>query len=154
MPIETGRLKNKAHLYPVRVYYEDTDAGGIVYHARYLHFAERARTEMLRCMGLPHSELTATYGVIIIVRGLEAQYVKPARLDDALEVRTKLLDLGAASIKMSQLIGFMGGEEAENAKNISARLVVKLAAVNMHGRPTRLPGVFMEKAKDLLEQDL
>ena len=70
----------------LRVYYEDTDAGGIVYHASYLRFAERARTEALRDAGVPHDELVAQFGLIFVVRRVEMDYLRPARLDDSLIV--------------------------------------------------------------------
>ncbi len=70
------------HRYPVRVYYEDTDAGGVVYHAKYLHFMERARSEALRDLGVPHTDLIANHGLGFVVRRAEIDYAAPARLDD------------------------------------------------------------------------
>ena len=86
-----------AHVYPVRVYYEDTDAGGVVYHSNYLRFAERARTELLREAGIDHVTLMTENGLMFAVRRCEAEYVKPARLDDALEVRTRCFEATGAS---------------------------------------------------------
>ena len=71
-----------SHVYPLRVYYEDTDAGGIVYHANYLRFAERARTEALRDMGLPHARMIDEFGVMFVVRRVESDYLLAARLDE------------------------------------------------------------------------
>jgi len=90
------------HRYSVRVYYEDTDAGGIVYHANYLRFAERARTEALREMGIPHAELTARFGLMLVVRKVEVDYRRAARLDDSLVVETTALDVGGASLVLRQ----------------------------------------------------
>ena len=70
------------HRYAVRVYYEDTDAGGVVYHASYLRFAERARTEALRDLGIPHAELAAAIRLMFMVRRIEVDYLRPARLDE------------------------------------------------------------------------
>ena len=92
------------HTYPVRIYFEDTDAGGIVYHANYLRFAERARTEALRAMGLPHSDMMLRHGMIFVVRHAELDYQRPARLDDSLVVETTALSVGGASTKLRQSI--------------------------------------------------
>ena len=77
------------HRYTLRVYYEDTDAGGVVYHANYLRFAERARTEALRDLGLPHADAGERIGLMFVVRRVEVDYLRPARLDDSLTVVTE-----------------------------------------------------------------
>jgi acyl-CoA thioester hydrolase len=97
--IDAGR-----HRIAIRVYYEDTDAAGIVYHAAYLAFAERARTEMLRRLGLDHRTLRARFGVVFTVRRCLVEYRAPARLDDMLEVRTRIVRLGGASLDLEQHI--------------------------------------------------
>src|SRR5271165_5636841 len=76
------------HRYAVRVYYEDTDAGGVVYHATYLRFAERARTEALRDAGIAHAELLERFTLMFVVRRIEVDYLRPARLDESLTVVT------------------------------------------------------------------
>src|SRR5262249_19258454 len=88
------------HVFPVRVYYEDTDAAGIVYYANYLKFAERARTEMLRAHGFEHGGIGA--GLAFAVRSCAVDYLRPARLDDALEVRTRITRVGGASLEADQ----------------------------------------------------
>ncbi len=93
-----------AHHFPVRVYFEDTDAGGVVYHANYLRFAERARTECLRDMGLPHADMMNRLDLILLVRRIEADYLRPARLDDGLEVVTQVSAMGGASVTLRQEI--------------------------------------------------
>src|SRR5882757_6079492 len=85
-----------------RVYYEDTDAGGVVYHANYLRFAERARTEALRDIGVPHAELVEQHGLMFMVRRVKLDYLGPARLDDSLMVITHPLEVGAASTTLRQ----------------------------------------------------
>ncbi|MFP4360249.1 MAG: tol-pal system-associated acyl-CoA thioesterase [Alphaproteobacteria bacterium] len=90
------------HRWPVRIYYEDTDAGGVVYHARYLHFFERARTEFMRAVGLDHSRLLAEYDVVFTVRRLDLDFVAPARLDDALEVATRVEAMSGARLRVRQ----------------------------------------------------
>ena len=90
------------HRLAVRVYYDDTDAGGIVYHANYLRFAERGRTEALRDMGVPHAEMSALHGLFFMVRRIKVDYLAPARLDDALLVETVTMAVGAASVDLRQ----------------------------------------------------
>ncbi len=88
--------------HPVRVYYQDTDAGGIVYHANYLCFAERARTEALRAMGIPHAEMVKDHGVMFVVRRINLDYQRPARLDDELTIETRIVEVGGASATLRQ----------------------------------------------------
>lgn len=95
---------NKPHSFPIRVYYEDTDAGGIVYHANYLNFAERARTEALRDAGIDQSVLWKTHGIGFVVRKATIDYSRPARLDDLLRVETHLEKWGRASLTLVQTI--------------------------------------------------
>ncbi len=90
------------HRYAVRVYYEDTDAGGVVYHATYLRFAERARTEALRAAGIPHAELIQKFASMLVVRRVEVDYLRPARIDDSLTVVTELLSVGGATVTLRQ----------------------------------------------------
>lgn len=92
------------HACAFRVYYEDTDAAGIVYYANYLRFAERARTEMLRAAGLDHLTLERRYGLRFAVRRCCAEYVRPARLDDLLRVETRVDSLSGARLVMRQRI--------------------------------------------------
>src|SRR5665213_589371 len=96
--------KTEVHTYPVRVYYEDTDAGGIVYHGNYLKFAERARTEWLRSLGYDHKRVREEFNLLLIVKHLAIDYRAPARLDDRLAVETRVMSIGAASLDMNQLI--------------------------------------------------
>ena len=120
-----------AHVYPVRVYYEDTDAGGVVYHSNYLRFAERARTELLREAGIDHVTLLTENGLMFAVRRCEAEYVKPARLDDALEVRTRCVEATGASFWLEQLI--------QRAGETLVELKLRLVCLTADGRPARLP---------------
>ena len=90
------------HRYAVRVYYEDTDAGGVAYHASYLRFAERARTEALRDMGIPHADLLQCFTLMFVVRRVEVDYLRPARLDDSLIGVTDSRAGGGASVLFPQ----------------------------------------------------
>ena len=103
-------MNSKPFSWPVRVYYEDTDTGGVVYHASYLRFAERARTEALRDMGVPHAEMTSQHGLFFMVRRLKVDYLAPARLDDQLVVVTRTTSLRAASVELRQSIGRPGAD--------------------------------------------
>jgi acyl-CoA thioester hydrolase len=120
------------HRYPVRVYYEDTDAGGIVYHSRYLNFAERARTELLRNAGIEQARLAREHGLAFAVRTCEVDFRRPARLDDLLEVRSQLLALRGASIEACQAIW------REESRLVT--LSLRVASVSVEdGRPARIP---------------
>ncbi len=94
-----GSIREGRHRYALRVYYEDTDAGGIVYHANYLRFAERARTEALRDLGVPHAEMVRDWRLMFVVRRAKLDYFRPARLDDSLEVVTEPVELRAAVVQ-------------------------------------------------------
>lgn len=119
------------HVFPCRVYYEDTDAGGVVYHANYLKFAERARSELLRHFGTDNTTLLDRYSVVFAVRDCTVTYYRPARLDDALEVHTRILRVGAATLAARQRV-MRSGE-------MLADLNIRLACLNPLGRPVRLP---------------
>ena len=120
------------HRYALRVYYEDTDAGGVVYHANYLRFAERARTEALRDLGIPHAELLREHGGMFMVRRVEVDYLRPARLDESLVVITEPLAVGGASAILRQDVCGPDGS--------CAVLTVRLACVKQgEGKPGRLP---------------
>lgn len=93
-----------SQLITVRVYYEDTDAGGVVYYANYLKFLERGRTEYLRALGWQQQALLEETGLAFAVRSLTADYLKPARLDDLLEIETRVAELGRAQVTFAQSI--------------------------------------------------
>ena len=131
MARDAQELPKSRHVLRVRVYFEDTDTGGIVYYATYLKFAERARTEWLRDLGADHSGLMATEGVMMTVKRCEAEFVAPARLDDLLEVHTSVEQLGGASMWLDQRV-VRGAEPIANLR-------VRLACVNRVLRPAKLP---------------
>ena len=133
----SGLRSMSVHRFRVRVYYEDTDAGGIVYHANYLNFAERARTEFLRLCGIGQHEMRRTDGVAFAVRRCEIDYRMPARLDDVLEVRTTLRDLRGARVTAIQSIHGASGEAV--TEDWLVRLELQLACINQKGRAMRLP---------------
>ena len=91
-------------MWPVRVYYEDTDAAGVVYYANYLKFMERARTEWLRAAGFDQTDLAARHGIAFVVRALALEYVMPARFNDTLQVTVELIKVGAGHIELAQRV--------------------------------------------------
>ena len=101
--------KHKVFSLPVRVYFQDTDAGGVVYHASYVNFFERARTEWLRTFGYSNAGLMNELGVMFVVRRLELNYLKPALLDDMLDVTAQIKDVGRSRVTLLQSV-IRGGE--------------------------------------------
>ena len=118
------------HRFSVRVYYEDTDFSGIVYHAAYLHFFERARTEFLRSIGVHHSELIRE-GVAFAVRSMTIEFDAAARIDDLLDVETRVDTLTPARLQLDQRI--VRGDA------VITRATVLVVAINGAGRPARMP---------------
>jgi acyl-CoA thioester hydrolase len=116
------------HILPVRVYYEDTDAGGVVYHANYLKFCERGRTDFLRVLGIKQSEMP---DLLFVVRRMTCDFIKSARLDDLLEVETRFVERGGARLELEQTV--------KRAGEIIFQAKVTAALIDDHGRPRRLP---------------
>ena len=134
------------HSIDFRVYYEDTDAGGVMYHANHIKFCERGRTEFLRSFNLKNSDLHAENGVLFVVRRLEADYFKPARLEDLLTVKTSLTAIKNTSFMMRQEI--LKGDEILFGMN------VLLVTVTTEGKPTALPDHIKELFKSSLEESI
>lgn len=123
---------------PVRTYFQDTDAGGVVYHARYLDFFERCRMEWLRHLGIECRTLASKDGVLFIVRSLEIEYAKPARLDDALVIGLRVEVVGGAQMVVRQ--------QVSRDDEILATGRVHLACVAAEGlRPARMPPYLRER---------
>lgn len=132
-------MKSDEHAFswPVRVYWEDTDAGGVVYYATYLKFLERARSEWLRALGIGQVELARRDGVLFVVRQVTVDYLRPARFDDLLEVRSVLQEGGRASLVMGQEV------RCGAARLLTAR--VKIACVGSDSfKPARIPPHVLE----------
>ena len=122
---------HKEFKYNTKVYYEDTDAGGIVYYANYLKFLERARSEAIYSMGLTNKKLLNNYGTIIIVKSCKIDYKSPAKFEDLLEIISKIKTIGKSSFTMDQII-------KRKDETISESEVV-LVTVNAEGKPIRIP---------------
>jgi acyl-CoA thioester hydrolase len=118
------------HLFPLRVYYEDTDFSGVVYHASYLRFFERGRTEFIRACGIDQQKLHRETGVYFVVRRMTVDWVKPALMDDQLVVETAPAKFGGASMELAQRI--LRGDEVLTTAEV-------LVVILKDGRPTRLP---------------
>jgi acyl-CoA thioester hydrolase len=132
---DTGRAA--AFVWPVRVYWEDTDAYGVVYYANYLKFLERARSEWLRSLGLEQPQLIARHRGVFVVRRVEADYLQPARFNDSLSVEARLVEQNRASMVMDQHV-LRGAEVLMNAR-------VTLAWVHEKSfKPARIPAEVLE----------
>jgi acyl-CoA thioester hydrolase len=129
-------------LWPVRVYYEDTDSGGVVYYANYLKFMERARTEWLRSLGFEQDALRAQERLIFAVRTAQVDYLRPARFNDHLSVQTAIRERGGASLLFAHAI--RRGDELLCAGEIK---VVSLEAETL--RPRRLPAAIAQRLEEM-----
>ena len=126
------------HIYKTKVYYEDTDAGGIVYYARYLHFIERARTEMIYDhLKLNHKQLRDQFNVIFVVRECNVKYLKSANFEDNLEVKTKVTKKSSVRLNLLQ--------EIYRNNEILVTVQVELAVIDINGSVSKLPKELLEK---------
>ena len=130
-----------AHCFELRVYYEDTDFGGVVYYANYLKFIERARTEWLRALGVDQTLLKAEEGLVFVVRRCAVEFRRPARLDDRLTVRTRLSRGRGASLELEQSVHLAErpGQTVEAGGEPIVEASVVIACIDAQGRPARLP---------------
>lgn len=132
------------HSLDIRVYYEDTDAGGVVYHSNYLNFAERGRTEFLRALGHQNSDLEKEHSILFLVRHIDIEYHKPAVLDDHLRLETSIETLKNTSFVMRQEV-FRGNE-------ILTGMHVALVCVDTNTKkPVKLPDVVKSEFKKYIE---
>ncbi|MEQ8664656.1 MAG: tol-pal system-associated acyl-CoA thioesterase [Rhodospirillales bacterium] len=138
--VETGNV----FAHPVRVYYEDTDAGGIVFYGNYLKFAERGRTELLRSMGIENSDISDRDGTVFVVRSCSIEYLRPAYLDDFLQVETEITEIGGASMMLNQNVT----RDGERLTEMKVRMVCMGIAGNRKGKAVRIPA----DAREALER--
>jgi acyl-CoA thioester hydrolase len=139
-PDLAGRLVDGGHVLPVRVYYEDTDFSGVVYHASYLRFFERGRTDFLRLLGVGHTAMAAgAFGAAraFAVRAMTLDFRRPATIDDVLEVTTRRAELTGARIVLDQTIARAG--------EVLVTATVTVAVIDGDGRPCRLPAAIRER---------
>ena len=131
-PDLAGRIEGGRHVLPVRVYYEDTDFAGLVYHANYLRFCERGRSDCLRLLGVHHHELRRQRGGLgFVVRRMVCDFVAPARIDEVLEVESRFLGLSGARMEIAQRV--------VRDRETLFEAAVTAALVDARGRPRRLP---------------
>ena len=132
-----SKLNTELFVFPVRVYYEDTDAGGVVYHSNYLNFFERCRTEWLRHLGYEQDELRSQHRLVFVVRSININYLRPALFNQQLMVTTEVIGLGASSVNMRQQV--LHGRKSGDVETM-AEGEVRLACVDSDTfKPKRIP---------------
>ena len=130
----------------IRVYYEDTDAGGIVYHSNFLNFCERARCEMLRDFGYEASKIEKDLGLMFVIKHADIEYIAPGKLDDALEVLTTVAEMKNTSFKMNHTIQKDG--------NALCKILITVVSVDVKSiKPVRLPDILRTKFEPYLERN-
>jgi len=132
-PDLAGRIEGETHVLPVRVYFEDTDFTGLVYHANFLKFCERGRSDFIRLLGINHTSLANPKSgdpAVFVVRRIEIDYLKPAGIDDVLEVVTSCAEIGGATLMLAQ--------EVRRDEMVLARAKVGVVLVSSAGKPQRL----------------
>ena len=131
-PPPSGRLAGKVHRFAVRAYFEDTDLSGVVYHANYLRWFERARSDFVRLLGIDQRAANEAGEGAFAVADLAIRYASPARLDDAVQIETECVELGAASCRMHQRAALEDGR-------LLAEATFRVGFVSPEGRPRRMP---------------
>ena len=132
---------HKIFNYDLKVYYEDTDAGGVVYYSNYLKFLERARTEMLESIGLSNKKLLEEHNTLIIVKSCNIEYIAPARLEDKIQIYSSIESLNKASLDVIQNI--------KKNDNLIVKAKVKLVTVNKDGKPIKIPSILEKSLKNI-----
>ena len=146
-PDLAGRIEGETHVLPIRVYFEDTDCAGVVYHANFLKFCERARSDFIRLLGIEHQGLAnPAQGepAHFVVRRVEIDYLKPGRLDDVLEVVTSCAEIGNASLKLAQ--------DVRRDGTLIARALVSVVLVSRSGKPQRLGALVRDALQRFVNQ--
>ena len=129
----SGTIEGRLHRFAVRAYFEDTDLSGVVYHANYLRWLERARSDFVRLLGIDQRAVNEAGEGAFAVAELTIRYLAPARLDDAVLIETRCVELRAASCRMHQTAALIGG-------NLLAEARLRIGFVAPDGRPRRMPG--------------
>tara|TARA_Y100000994_G_scaffold130371_1_gene106768 strand:+ start:78 stop:479 length:402 start_codon:yes stop_codon:yes gene_type:complete len=124
-------------IHEVKVYYEDTDSGGVVYYSNYLKFLERARTEMINSIGLSNKKLLEEHKTLIIVKSCNVEYLSPSKLEDRLQIYSSIESINKASFVMSQ--------DIKKDDDLIVKAKIKLVTVNIEGRPIKIPSVLENK---------
>jgi acyl-CoA thioester hydrolase len=147
-PDIAGRIENEKHILPVRVYFEDTDFTGLVYHANFLKFCERGRSDFIRLLGIDHTHLADSgngeESAAFVVRRIEIDYLRPARIDELLEVVTVCEKIGGATLDLAQ--------EVQRDGVVLARAKVKVVLIGNSGKPFRLGSMIRAAFKRFVNQ--
>lgn len=146
-PDLAGRIEGETHVLPVRVYFEDTDCGGVVYHANFLKFCERGRSDFIRLLGIDHQSLANPEQgepAVFVVRRIEIDYLKPGRMDDLLEVVTSCAEIGNASLVLAQ--------EVRREGTVLVRAKVSVVLVSRSGKPQRIGAVVRDALQRFVNQ--
>jgi acyl-CoA thioester hydrolase len=146
-PDLAGRIEGETHVLPIRVYYEDTDFAGYVYHANYLKFCERGRSDFIRLLGIDHQSLAAAKigePGVFVVRHIEIDYLKPAQVDEVLEVVTRCAHIGGASLVLAQ--------EVRRGETVVARTRVTVVLVSSSGKPQRIGALIRSALERFVNQ--
>ena len=132
----------KTFNYKFKIYYEDTDSGGVVYYANYLKFFERARSEAIYSMKLSNKILLNNYGILIIVKSCNIKYIRPAKLEDKLEIKSIVKSITKTSFIMNQFI--------YREKELITEADIHLVSVDQSGKPKKIPEILYKKLKKIL----
>jgi acyl-CoA thioester hydrolase len=146
-PELAGRIEGETHVLPIRVYFEDTDCAGVVYHANFIKFCERGRSDFIRLLGISHQGLANPdkgEPAVFVVRHIEIDYLKPARMDDVLEVVTSCAKIGSASLVLAQ--------DVRRGGDLIARAKVSVVLVAQSGKPQRLGALVRDALQRFVNQ--
>ena len=146
-PDIAGRIEGETHVLPVRVYFEDTDCAGLVYHANFLKFCERGRSDFVRLLGLDHQSLANPdrgEPAVFVVRRVEIEFLKPGRMDDLLEVVTSCAEIGSASLILQQ--------DVRRGDTLLVRAKVMVVLISQSGKPQRLGALVRESLQPFVNQ--
>ncbi|MGI9382053.1 MAG: tol-pal system-associated acyl-CoA thioesterase [Methyloligellaceae bacterium] len=144
-----GRIDGQRHILPVRIYFEDTDFTGLVYHASFLRFCERGRSDFVRLLGIRHQDLLDgredSEPAVFVVRHMEIDFLKPARIDDVIEVVTECAEIGGATLSLKQ--------EVVRDEQVLVRARVKVVLISQSGKPLRLGSLIRSAFERFVNQD-
>ncbi len=146
-PDIAGRIEGETHILPVRVYFEDTDCAGVVYHSNFLKFCERGRSDFIRLLGLDHQSLANPERgepAVFVVRRVEIDYLKPGRMDDLLEIVTSCAEIGSASLVLQQ--------DVRRGDSLLVRAKVMVVLVSRAGKPQRLGALVRARLQPFVNQ--
>lgn len=146
-PDLAGRIDGETHVLPIRIYFEDTDFAGVVYHANFVKFCERGRSDFIRLLGIHHQSLAnpdAGEPAVFVVRRIEIDYLKPGRLDDILEVVTACAEIGGASLTLAQ--------EVRRGETVLVRAKIVVVLVGSTGKPQRIGGLIRAALERFVNQ--